>query len=407
MSWLANLFGLSAATPEPWDDFWYEPAEHPTESGAEVGTETALKTSAVFACVRLRANLAGMLPLHLYRRLDDDGRERATDHPLYDLLRYRPNSWQTPIEFRSMMQAHVDLRGNGFAEVKLGRSGQISELIPLHPDRVRVLIDTAGALVYEYIERNQEKRRLLPDEIFHLRGLSLDGYVGLSTIGYARETIGRQLSMERSNARFHKNDATPRVVIKHPQSLSDPAKLERLRTSWNSAYSGSANAHKAAILEEGADVVALGLKPEDAQFVESWEGGVADIARWFEVHPRKIGAKSGDSQTYANVEQAQIEFITDTGLPIWARWEQAISRDLLLPRERNEYYAEHTVEALLRADVATQAALYEKAFGRWMTTNEIRTRMNLGKVTGGDDLSASEPATDPPTQPVIEEGSAP
>lgn len=408
MSWLDRIFRPpSASSPLPWDDFWYQQSGVETESGPTVSAESSLKTSAVFACVRLLAETVGSMPLHLYRRTPDGGRERATDHPLYEVLQCRPNSWQSPMEFREMMQAHVSLRGNAYAMVVPGKLGWVTELWPLHPDRVRVMLAGQNKLVYDYTDRLGQTIRLLPGEILHIRFLSLDGYIGLTPISYARETVGRQLAMERSNSRFHKNDATPRIVLKHPDLIT-PEAQERFSASWNATYGGYANAHKVAIIEEGMDVVSLGLKPQDSQFVESWEGGLSDLCRWFGVHPRKIGAKSGDSQTYANVEQAQIEHITDTVLPLCSRWEQAIDRDLLLPDERGEYYTEFMLDGLLRADAVARATLYEKALGKWMTQNEIRARENLPPVEGGDEMSPRDaapasqrdaPSTPPATEP--------
>lgn len=393
MSWLRTLFAPPRADygPAPWDDFWYEPAELESETGIAIGPESSMRTSAVFSCVRVLSNAVSSIPLLLYRRTADGGRERATEHPLYEVLHSRPNAWQTSLEFREMLQAHLCLRGNAYALIKTSGGGQVTALEPIHPDLMKVLIDTQGRLVYEYKQRDNTTVRKLADEIFHLRWLSLDGYVGLTPISYAKETLGRQLAMERSNSRFFQNDATPRVVLKHPLKFSSKEAAERIIASWNQSYGGYQRAHKAAILEEGMDVTTLGLKPEDAQFVESWEIGVADICRWFGVNPRKIGAKSGDSQTYSNVEQAQIEHVTDTVLPHCARWEQTISRSLLLPREQETYYPEFLIEGLLRADSVARATLYEKAVDRWMTVNEIRARENMPPVEGGDEIKEPEP----------------
>ena len=385
--WVRSLFGEPRAnSPVPWDDFWYGSAGDETESGVTVNYETALRTSAVFACVRLKAETIGGLPLHVYRRIPDGGKERADNHPLYDVLHDRPNAWQSANEFRETMQAHIDLRGNAYAQIIAGDRGWVTELWPVHPDKVTVLLRQDGTLVYRFTDRFGHPQTRLQDEMLHIRFLSLNGVLGLTPLSYARETIGRQVAMEKSNSRFHKNDATSRVALVHPSGFSSEEAAQRVITSWNAAYGGSANAHKTAILEEGMDIKIIGLKPEDAQFVESWEGGITDICRWFGVQPRKLGAKSGDSQTYSNVEQAQIEFVTDTVLPMCTRWEQACERALLLPRERGTYFVEFNVDGLLRADAATRGSLYAQALDKWMTVNEIRCRENLPPVPGGDEF---------------------
>lgn len=387
-SWLHRLTAPRAASPAPWNDFWYEAVASPTESGVDVSSDTAMRTSAVYACVRVRSDAVGSVGLHVY---DRSTRERAKDHPLYRVLHDAPNHWQTPYEFKQFLQACVDLRGNAYALIVPGRRGWVSELHPMNPDRVRLLLTAEGRLIYEHTNREGKTQRLLQGEVLHLRGMTFDGYLGVTPITYARETIGRQLAMERANARFHKNDASPRVAIRHPGVLKEDGH-KRLKESWNSSYGGYGNAHRAAILEEGMEVQVLGLKPEDAQFVESWEGGITDICRWFGVHPRKLYAKSGDSQTYTNVESASIEYLTDTGLPLFTRFEQCADRDLLLPSERGRFYTEFLVDSLQRADSAARAAFYEKALnGRWMTRNEIRARENLPPLDDGDDFPLPAP----------------
>src|SRR5436190_13883047 len=118
----------------PLDDFWYTPILL-TGLGRNIDNLSALSLSAVYACVKVNSESLAQLPLILYRRKADGGKERATDHPLYRLLRRAPNRWQTAYEFVEMMQGHVELRGNAYAYiVSSPRNGEILELIPLHPD---------------------------------------------------------------------------------------------------------------------------------------------------------------------------------------------------------------------------------------------------------------------------------
>lgn len=405
MSWLSSVLAPRAGSSDSnSSSFWW--TSYPvgeTYAGVDLTGEAALRTSAVFACIRVRAELLGSVPLMVYRRGPNGEKRRATEHPLYELLHERPNRWQTPFEFRQLMQSHVDQRGNGYALIVTKSDGSISELQPLDPDRMAVYLLNDGTLRYEYTLQDGKVVRLLPDEVFHLRGLTFNGYLGVTPIDYAREAIGRQVAMERANARFHRNDGSPRVALSHPNSLSEDAS-KRIIAHWNATYGGHENAHKVAVLEEGMDIKVIGLKPEDAQFVESWEGGITDICRWFGVHPRKLFAKSGDSQTYTNVEAAQIEHLTDTGMPMFVRFEQTVSRDLLLPSERGVYYAEFLVDALQRADSVARSTFYEKALAsRWMTINEVRQRENLPPIEGGNALARLATPQQPAREPEPED----
>ncbi|WP_426036487.1 phage portal protein [Brevundimonas sp. DC300-4] len=110
-------------------------------SGARVTPDSAMRVAAVYACIRIRSGVPANMPLHIKRRVDDRTREDASDHPLWTLMRRRPNRWQTPSQFRRMMQAHLLLRGNAYA-MKVVSRGAVRELIPLYPDRVECVRPT-------------------------------------------------------------------------------------------------------------------------------------------------------------------------------------------------------------------------------------------------------------------------
>lgn len=376
MSWLARVLSPRAEYG-PGDDYWYTPVGGiDTESGESVGPDLALQTSAVYACVRLVSEDVGTLPVNLYRRLQPRGKERATDHPLYGVIHDRPNEWQTAPEFWQLMQAHVELRGNAYAYIQPGPRGFCDQLIPLHPDRVVVKrIPRTYRLLYTWTSLDGDVRTFTADEVMHLRGLSLDGFVGLSTISYARETIGMQRAMERYRARFFRRDARPAVALMAKQELSDKARRNLVQSVYQDH--GGRNSGGVMVLEEGMDIKTIGLSAEDSQWLEATQAGVADICRWFRVHPAKIGASSGDSMTYANVEQKAIEHVTDTLRPRCVRLEKRIAADLLLPEERDEYFAEINLDGLLRGDYKTRMEGHEIAIRAGLESpNEARDREN-------------------------------
>jgi hypothetical protein len=176
----ASLFhgGIRAAAPGPLDGFWYAPPGVISAAGKRVSAETAMRITTVYACVKLLAETVAELPLKIYRRRADDGKDVARNHPLYDVLHTRPNRWQTAFEFREMMMGHLLLRGNAYAEIVPGSRGAVDQLVPRHPDRMRVVQNASGSLVYEHRPQLGKPRLLLQDEA---RRGSFESFVTAST----------------------------------------------------------------------------------------------------------------------------------------------------------------------------------------------------------------------------------
>ena len=392
MGLLTRLLDTQAAAPNATDDFWYQPfLGGQGGAGVRVNAETAQLSSAVFASVRLIAETLATLPLIVYRRLPDDSRERATDHPVYRVLHDRPNSYQTPFEFKEYMQRAALLRGNGVAVIVPGRNGAVDELIPWHPDKVkieRVRIGTLPNGVEQIVPRyvltlsDRTTVTLNRDDVFHHRGFSRDGVTGVSVIEYARETIGLSLATESYGARFFSQNAKPGGVLQHQGRLSEDA-AKRLKRDWELMHTGLDNAHRVAILEEGLTWQSIGMTNEDAQFLASREFQIADISRWFGVPLHMLNAMTKSTSWGSGIEQLSMGFLLFTEMPWLRRWEQAVTRDLLV--DTDAYFIEFLVDALLRGDQKSRYAAY--AVGRqwgWLSANDIRKWENQNPIDGGD-----------------------
>lgn len=350
-------------------------------AGKRVTEGTALTVSAVFAAVRLLSFSVASLPLPLYRRLPR-GKEKLTTHPLHRLLNYTPNRWQTALEFRAMCEAHLCLRGNAYVEIETTRGGRITALIPRHPDRIEVKVtpDERG-LAYVHRPRQGPERPLAQEQVMHLRGLTTDGWCGLSVLAAARETLGLSMAAEEHAGRFYANDASPGGILSHPQRLSEEAK-KKLRSQWGARHQGSPNAHKVAVLEEGMTWTAVGIAQKDQQFLEQRQFQVADVARWFNVPPHMIGELS--RSTNNNIEQQSEEFVRYSLQPWLETWEQSIYRDLLTEAEQDELFVEHTTAALLRGQLLARSQAY--AIGRqngWLSADDVRDLENLNPLPDG------------------------
>ncbi len=383
MGLLSTLLTPSASSRDPNDGRWWTPtAEGPTQAGVTVNAETALRLSAVWACVRLLSETVAMLPLLMFVRLTDGGRERAPNHPLYDILHRQPNRWQTAFEFKEMLMGHVLLRGNGYAEIVPGPRGAVDQLIPLHPDRVTVERLEDGRPRYKVREVDGRDRIILDEDMFHLRGPSFDGLTGVSVITYARESLGLGLAAEAYGARFFGNDSRPGGVLQTDKELSDKA-AGRLAASWKAAHAGVGNSHKVAVLEDGVKWQQMGVAPEDAQFLQTREFTAEDIARWFRVSPHMIGVTSKATSWGTGIEQLSIGFVIYTLLPWLQRWEQAIDRDLIIAG--NKYFAEFLVDTLLRGDTKSRYEAYQIARNiGTMSANDVRRLENQNPIPNGD-----------------------
>lgn len=347
-------------------------------SGAAVNGDTSMRVAAVYGCVRVISETVGSLPLHIYRRTGS-GKQRADNHPLYRLLHNTPNEWQTAMEFREMLQAHLCLRGNAFAYINWINDSTASELIPLHPDRV--LVRQLPDMTLEYdVRSNGSVRTFNSEDILHIRGLSSDGIVGRSVLEDARDSIGVALSTQEYAGKFYANDATPSLAVMLPGKLSPEAR-KRFVESWQETFGGSRNARRTAVLEEGAKVEPIAMTFDDAQFLETRKFQRSEIAGIFRVPPHMIGDL--DRATFSNIEHQAIEFVTHCVRPWLVRWEQAISKALFTAP--GVYFPEHNVDGLLRGDVKSRYEAY--AVGRtngWLSANDIRSMENMNPIPGGD-----------------------
>tara|TARA_R100000655_G_scaffold13953_4_gene31407 strand:- start:1610 stop:2881 length:1272 start_codon:yes stop_codon:yes gene_type:complete len=351
-------------------------------SGMPVTPETAMRQGVVFACVRIRSGVLANMPIHIKRRVDARTREDASDHPLWKLFRRRPNRWQTPSQFKRMLQAHLLLRGNAYAMIVRSR-GRVIGLVPLHPDRVTVVQNDDHSLVYTYRRKNGGITVLPQGEMMHLVGLSLDGIVGVSVISYARETVGLAAVMENHGATTFKNGARVSTVLKHPGKLG-PEGLVFLQASLDEYRSGGESEGKALILEEGMDVSPLAMTAEDAQWLESRKFSRTDISMFFGVPPHMFGDTEKSTSWGTGIDSQTQGFVTFTSEDDLTTWEETINRDLVGDGEP-DVYARFNRAALIRGDIKTRWGAYVQGlqWGVW-SPNEIRALEDENPREGGD-----------------------
>ncbi|WP_396335984.1 phage portal protein [Clostridium sp.] len=361
-----------------------------TTSGKTVNEKTAMQTTAVYACVRILAETIASLPLHTYRH-NENGKEKAIEHPIYNLLADEPNSEMTSFVFRETLMSHLLLWGNAYAQIIRDGRGNVIGLYPLLPNKMTVNRSSNGEIYYIYSRYSDENPNierygdvyLQNHEVLHIPGLGFDGLVGYSPIAMAKNAVGMSIACEEYGASFFANGANPGGVLEHPGVVKDPA---RVRESWNSVYQGTGNAHKVAVLEEGMKFQSIGIPPEQAQFLETRKFQINEIARLFRIPPHMVGDL--EKSSFSNIEQQSLEFVKYTLDPWVIRWEQAMKKALLLPSEKKDYFIKFNVDGLLRGDYQSRMNGY--ATGRqngWLSSNDIRELENLNRIPeelGGD-----------------------
>lgn len=381
LSWLGVPISLTDAA------FWNSYFGADSYSGKEVTVNTALQLSTVWACVNLISRTVATLPLNLYRRLPDGGREVARDQQLYGLLHDMPNPDMTASTFRQVMMAHLLLWGNAFIEKQM-IGNRIVGLMPLQPAFVQKKRRDNGTFFYEYTN-NGKVREIDSRHMMHIPAFSMDGYMGMSVISCARQIFGNAMAADEASGKTFANGMKSSGLVTMDMALS-PEQRETIRGHVKSV----SDAGGVMVLEKGAGFQQLTMNPQDAELLSTREFSVEEIARWFGVPPHMIGHTGKSTSWGSGIEQQNLGFLTFV-LETWLdSIEKAISKDLINPEQRSAYYAEHVVEGLMRSDSAGRAALYSSASQNgWMTREEIRSKENLPHIAGTDTLTVQSNLT--------------
>lgn len=353
-------------------------------TGVHIDHDRSLSIPTYYACIKVLSEDIAKLPLGLYREVFDT-RMKMREHDIHYLVSRRPNKWQTPFEFKQLMAAFKLGKGNAYAEIFVDRkTGQPSDLIPLHPDRVTPFLAPNGQRAYAYQPISGPRRIILQDEMWCWMGLSDDGLRGRSVLEDAALTLGLAYSTMEYGATFFANGATPGGVLTHPGVLGDEA-MAQLKKDWKETFQGIRNAHKVAVLEEGLKYEKIQLTSEEAQFIESRKISPVEICQFFRMPPHKVGIL--DKATFSNIEHQGIEYFTDALLSHLISIEETGHRDLLTDKEKRDHYFKFNPDIILRGDIKTRYEAYRIACGRpWMPPNEVRRKEDMDPIDGLDDV---------------------
>ena len=369
----------------------------PVRSGVTVTWKTALEVTAVLRCVAVISDGLSTVPLKLFQKTGS-GRVEATDHPLHDLLTTAPNDWQDSLQFRETLAFHMALCGNAFVFVNRVR-GRISELLPLEPGRVEVKRESNWQLRYWVTGLDGHREEVPAEAIWHLRGPSWNGYMGLEPVRLTREAIGLSMALEQSHARLHKNGVKPSGVYSIEGTLDKP-QHERLQEIIAQHMAGVDNTGKPLILDRAAKWLSIAMTGVDAQHLETRKHQIEEICRGFGVNPIMVGY-SDKTATYASAEQMFIAHAVHTIRPWHRRFEASIRRFLLTAEERRAgFYPKFLDNELMRGAAKDRAEYYAKALGSggtkgWMTQNEVRDFEELERSSDPEADKLPQPTAKP------------
>lgn len=395
-----------------------------TDSGIRVSEMTALQVSAVWACCEIKGGALGALELKIFEKIiREDGRLQrriAHDHDYWDLLEHQPNPEMSAFTFKKTLQVHRMLWGNGYGELQRDRFGRIIAIWPRNPGRIRphrvmkgIRIVTSdgidvpvkpGQMVYVTTEGMETEsmdpqapavdaagpngdRYILPEDMLHIPGLSLDGRIGQDVIQLARNAVGLALATEKFGGKFFGNGAVGRGVFKIPGDFTQsPEDMANLRKEVQEAWGGE-NVNRPMVFDGGMEYIPTSTTPDEAQFLETRQHQISEVCRVMgNVPPHMVGVTEKTSR--ANTEQIGQEFLTFSLAPDLRAWEQEVKRKMLPPPSTGRSAAKRFGVFFDTWPIVTPSAADLKAmvqvmiqWGVW-EPNDARERMQMNPLDG-------------------------
>lgn len=312
----------TSSNPSQWFIDWIS-GGGASSSGVSVTPDKALRYTPFWAATRIISGTLGSLPFPVYKRLEGDAKEKASNLPAFQLLNVRPNEYMDALTFKETRQAHALTYGNGYAEIQRTGGGVPIALWPLLPDKTSRKIDSMGVPYYGVFDAAGHEH-ILPDyNVLHIKGLGFDGYTGYNVVDYHKEAIGYGVAVKGYGSAFFGNDCTPGGTLEHPAQLSQPAQ-DRLVATWQKNHSGLSQSHRLQVLEEGMKYNKTTIDPLQAQALEVQKYTVDDCARIFNIPPHKLASLEfatfclpADVEVYAETGNKSIADIK-VGEKVWS-----------------------------------------------------------------------------------------
>lgn len=385
-----DLVEKSAASGVPAAGFLPTLGSVPSAAGVSISQGTAITVSTVYACLMARASDFARCTPHILTIKDGRSGDPNSTHPAAKLMK-RPNWVQTWFEFAIQMHAAYILRNNAYAIILRDSGGVPQYLLPVNPDNVLVLEAADGQIFYQVNRQglfqmwalNRLPLAIPAEDVFHLRGLTFNMLVGVSTIGVARDAIGLAMGLEQQASRFLANGARPSGVLESSKKISsDTAK--RLREQWEALRSGIQNVGRTAILEDGLTFKQMQLTSVDLEFIAQRRYSVEEVSRFMRVPLYRIGV-AGEIAKGAKIEDLDTSYVNSVIMPDAEAWEQKFEQ--MFELEKDGLEADFDERNLLRASETTRINNQRLSIMSGLETqNEARKDNGRPSKSGGDDL---------------------
>ncbi len=358
--------------------------------------DTAMKISAVSACVEIISNSVGMLPVFI---MDGKSKKRLADHPLGRVLWERPNEAMSPFVFARLLECQRLLCGNAYAWIYRNGYGEPVELIPLPPSTCEPGIEPGTGKLW-YLAANPKSGqtyKLDPVDILHYKAYSPDGIKGVSVLHRAQQTVQTAAAVQSYELDLYENGGRPsgvitvksdvgRTVTNPDGTIFNPK--DEVRKEWAKIHTGAGNRFRVAVLDLGMEYHPISMSNSDAQFVENKAVTIADIARFFGVPLYKLGE---GKMSYSSNEQNNIEFCVNTIQPIVTQMEfEDTCKLMTISDRRRGLEVRRNMMALLRGDIATRGNWYKAMRESGVfSVNDVLALEDMPPVPGGDERNAS------------------
>ena len=379
-SWFSGLFN----NPEKGVQK-SEPSNRATEANIVVTDERSLMVPVVFSALRLISEIAGVLPLRTYKRLDK-GRERDDEHPVARLLE-EPNELMTAQELKETIAFQIAGWGNSYFRLDRNAEGVPQFLWPLVPSKMEPTRNGYSGITYKYSHDAVEQTVYPQERILHFKGFGSDGVMGLSPLGYARQALGVQIAAEQYAASFYRSGGKASSIYTPDKPFTNEQRNNFQNWLNEIARSQGSGVWALPVPGKWHDV---SIPPEDAQMLITRQFQIGEIARIFRIPLFLLMEMEKSTSWGTGLEQQNLAFLTHTIAPYLKRIESVVNRRLFTEAERKTHYVEFNVDALLRTDAKTRAEVYSiYAQNGILNRNEIRSRENLEPYDeGGDEYTA-------------------
>lgn len=335
-----------------------------------VTEENAMKVPVVFGGMKVLRESIAMLPLITYERLAGDQRRRADTIPEYELFKTSINYTTTSFEWRMALVKKMIMKGHAFTWLIRSLDGRVLAMRFIDHEQFKI----SGGMVTLTLKDTIQTMTLPYSDVMHLKWMTDDGINGQGLIDYAPEAIGFLIATERYGKNFF-TQGIPFVVLLHPGELGETG-AANLIASWKRKQQNKGR--EPVVLEEGMTIQTIEVPNDEAQFLESRNFQIQEIARFFRVTPHKLQDLS--RATFSNVVELNQSFVIDSLMPITTNIQQRIQLDVF--RDRPQFFTEFLFDDLLRGSIKDRYEAYRIGIqNRIITIDEARHIENRNDLT--------------------------